>query len=102
VALLSAADEARVWRGLMRFWSSADSRQLCIFAKADLLAAVQDMNAYLDGAALTRPATSINSAFPIAFRNGATVDQKGQVVAAITLAQTGNIDWLRRILGEVD
>lgn len=105
MALLNATDESRVWRGLMRFWSSPDTRESIACTKPELLAAVQAINTYLDGAASARPATSINAAFPAATQSGGhalTTAQKGQMVAAIALGQTGNITLLRRMLGEVD
>lgn len=102
MALLSAADEARVARGLSRFWSRSDAPEPVPFLKGDLTAAVAAINAYLADAATTRPATSINAAYPVAFRNSASVAMKGLMVAVIALAQTGNLDLLRRIVGEVD
>jgi hypothetical protein len=86
----------------MRYWSRPENQAPRTFLKADLLAAVQAMNTYLDGAASARPATSINAALPTAFRNAASTEDKGVVVAAITLAQTGNLTALRAAFGEVD
>lgn len=100
MALLSSADEQRVARGLMRTWSR-DTESVTSL-KGDILAAVSAINTYLDGAGATRPATSINAAYPLAFRNAATVAQKGLLVAVIALAQTGNLALVRQILGEID
>lgn len=102
MALLSSTDELRVWRALMRYWSRPENVAPRTFSKADLLAAVQALNIYLDDASASRPATSINSAIPVAFRNAASTADKGVLVAAITLAQTGNIAALRAAFGEVD
>lgn len=105
MALLDSTDETRVYRGLMRYWSRPETREQVACNKADLLAAVQAINTYLNGAAGSRPATSINAAFPAATQSGGTAlttGQKGQLVAAIALGQTGNIQALRQWLGEVD
>lgn len=105
MTLLNSTNENRVWRGLMRFWSTPDTQESVACTKPELLAAVQAINVYLDGAASARPATSINAAFPAETRTGAhalTTTQKGQLVAAVALAQTDNIDVLKRMLGEVD
>lgn len=101
MALLSSADEQRVWRGLMRYCSA--KRIPMPFSKSQLLAGVQSLNVYLDGAATARPATSVNAAFPQpGLRDSADAAMKGLIVAVVALAQTGNIDLLRAILGEVD
>lgn len=105
MALLTGNQELQVWRGLMRFWSRPETRESIACTKPELLAAIQAQNVYLDGAASARPAQSINAAFPAATQTGGhalTTGQKGQLIAAVALAQTGNIDVLRRMLGEVD
>lgn len=102
MALLSSADELRVYRGLMRYWSRDGTRETTTNTKGEILAAVQAINVYLDGAGASRPATSINAAYPVAFRNAATTPMKGLTVAAIALAQTGNMALLRQVIGEVD
>ena len=100
--ILDANGENQVWRGLMRYWADDETRETVAIAKQDVLAAVQAQNAYLAGAVTTRPATSVNAAFPAPSQAGLTTPQKGLLTAMVALAQTGNIFALERVLGEVD
>lgn len=103
MALLTAAQIDQVWSGVMRRWSRAESNENTgSVNKNDLKAAISALNTYLDGASGTRPATSINAAFPAASQSGLSTGQKGQLVAYVALAQTGNINDLRQLLGDID
>jgi hypothetical protein len=96
MAVLSDTDRARVWRGLMRYWSRLETRQDLALTKADLRAAIDAADAWIDAAA-----TSYNSALPATARAGLTPGQKAFLLAAIVLIRI-EPGLLRAILGEVD
>lgn len=95
MAALPTNDRLRVWRGLMRFWSTALAT-LAGCTKADLQAAVNAADDWAD-----TNATSFNSALPATFRNNATSGKKALLLAVVVLARY-DVTSLRAILGEVD
>lgn len=95
MAVLPESDRLRVWRGVMRWWSStADS--LANLTKADIKAAVDAADSWVDS-----NAASYNSALPANFRNRATQGQKSILLVAVILMRY-NLDLLRRVFGEVE
>ena len=94
MAELSTEDRQRIWRGLMRLWSQ--ERAAVAIAKADLLAAVNATDTWIDD-----NQAGYNSALPEAARNGLTTAQKTLIFCAVALARV-SISLLRRVFGEVD
>lgn len=93
MANLSLEDQQKIWRGLMRYWSGSQTGIGIV--KADLLAAVQSIDTFLDN-----NSAAINNAFPVASRTGLTTDQKAILVAVVALARW-NPQFLANILGSV-
>ena len=94
MAQLPSEDRARIWRGLMRLWSS--ERAPVAVLKDELLAAVNATDAWIDD-----NQASYNAALPDAARNNLTVAQKTLLFCAVALARV-SIPFLRRVFGEVD
>jgi hypothetical protein len=98
MAQLSSDDRARIWRGLMRYWSSL--RQIIGMRKSDLLAAINATDTWIDD-----NAASYNNALPTTAKNNLTADQKTLLFCAVALMRVdpGLAVLLRRALGvEVD
>jgi hypothetical protein len=91
---LTTTDRARVYRGLMRAWSQ--DRETVSLAKADLLAAVEATDTWIE-----ENQASYNAALPLEARNNLTSLQKTVLFCAVALARAG-IPLLRRVFGEVD
>jgi hypothetical protein len=79
----------------MRYWSSV-RETLAGILKADLQAAVDAADGWVDA-----NAASYNSALPATFRVNATSGQKALLLAAVVLMRY-NVDFLKRVFGEVD
>lgn len=94
MALLPEMISQKIWRGLMRFWSSSFLQTA--FSKSELYAAVTAIDTFLDNNAV-----AINNAFPLAFRTDASVGQKAAIVAVVALARY-NPNLLQQLIGEVD
>ena len=94
MAQLDSTDRARIWRGLMRYWSNL--REVCGVSKADLLAAVVAIDVWLDD-----NAGAINAAFPVVTRTGLTASQKSLLFCCVMLMRfsPGVASLLRRALG---
>jgi len=94
MAVLSTTDRARIWRGLMRYWSNL--REVCGVSKADLLAAVDATDVWIDN-----NAASFNSALPVAARTNLTAGQKTLLFVAVALMRVspGLASLLQRALG---
>ena len=95
MANLTEADRLRIWRGLMRFWSSLQEL-VAGFVKADLKAAVDAADAWVDS-----NAASYNAALPNPFRSAATSSQKSLLLVAVILMRF-NLELLERAFREVD
>lgn len=78
MAALPNTERARVWADLMADLSRAN--EPCGVAKADLLAAVNALDAFV-----VTNAAAINNAFPVAARAGLTVPQKAKLFAGVVL-----------------
>jgi hypothetical protein len=63
-------------------WS--DARTACPFTKAQLIAAADAADTWLDA-----NKTEYNSALPVAFRNAASTEQKGLLLAYVVLVFAG-------------
>lgn len=94
MATLALADQQRIWRGLMRWLSR--KHEPCNVVKADLLAAVQAADGWVDS-----NATSYNNAIPQPARNNLTASQKALILALVVLARY-DVAALRQLAGEVD
>lgn len=94
MAVLSDTERARLWRGLMRYWSA--QREGVALTKADLRAAVDAADTWLD-----TNAASYNSALPQPARGALTTGQKALILAVAALARFAPA-VVRSILGEVD
>ena len=95
MAELSTEDLQRIWRGLMRYWSS-QHETLASISKTDLQVAVNATDTWIEDNQV-----SFNTALPDAFRNNATPTQKTLlfcVVAAMRVSQA----FARLLVGEVD
>jgi len=92
--MLTDEDRAKIWRGLMRLWSSQWQR--CTLSKAELRATVDATDVWID-----EHQASYNAALPEAAQSGLTLMQKTVVFCAVALARVG-ISWLRRVFGEVN
>jgi len=95
MAVMSDTDRARVWRGLMRYWSNKRDA-LGALTKADLRAAVDAADAWIDSAS-----ASYNSALPLPARTELTDGQKSLLLAIVVLARYAP-DLARAVVGEVD
>lgn len=94
MAELPTADRQRIWRGLMRWWSSV--WEVMALSTSELLAAVNATDAWIDA-----NQASFNSALPQAARDNLTAAQKTLLFCAVALARV-DIPTLRRLFGEVD
>lgn len=94
MAQLPEDDRLKIWRGLMRYWSSTG--EPTPFVKADLKAAVDALDTWLDDNAAT-----VNSALPQPFRGAATQEQKAVLLSAL-VAMRYTEEWLTRLVGVVD
>ena len=94
MAQLSDENRAKVWRGLMRWWSRL--HEAMALNKADLRAAVDATDNWIE----TNQAT-YNNALPEAARNNLTAAQKTLLFCAVALARV-DIPMLKRVFEEVD
>ena len=94
MAQLDSTDRARIWRALMRYWSNL--REVCGVSKADLLAAVDATDVWIDD-----NAGSFNSALPVAARTNLTATQKTLLFCCVALMRVspGLASLLQRALG---
>lgn len=83
MAALTSAERERVHRLLMRRWSG--QREACTFTKAELRAAVDAIDTWLEA-----NATTINQQFPAAFRTTATPAQKAAVLSYVAMTRFGD------------
>lgn len=98
MAELSVADRARVWRGLMRYWSV--EFETCGLTKTDLLTAVNATDTWIND-----NQGAYNSALPSAAQSGLTALQKTLLFCAVGLMRVdpGIAKLLKRALSvEVD
>jgi len=82
VAVLTDNERKNIWAALMRRWSA--ERESCGFAKADLRAAVDALDQWLED-----NAPAINSALPQPFRGAASPGDKALLLAYVTLRRYG-------------
>jgi len=95
VAELTTEDRQRVWRGLVRYWSNL-RETLGAFSKADLLAAVNDTDAWIEDNQV-----SFNAALPNPFKAQATLTQKTLLFCCVAAMRVSPA-FARLLLGEVD
>ena len=86
MAVLAAGARAGIARMIQRYWS--DQRESVAFTKAQLAAAVDAADAWVDS-----NATSYNNALPAAFRNSATTQQKAARLMYVAARRFGFTDW---------
>lgn len=95
MAVLSAGDRGKCRNAFARYLSQI--RDVTSgFSKADLLAAVNAVDDWVDS-----NAAAYNTALPAAFRTGATANQKALLLAVVVLMRS-NSGLLRRLFGEID
>lgn len=94
MATLPEADRARVWRGLMRYWSGL--RQAVDLSKAELRAAVDATDTWIDD-----NQASYNSALPSAAQASLTTAQK-TLLFCVVAAMRVSAAFARALVGEVD
>lgn len=80
MAALSTEIRENVWRALNRTITA--NKTDCSITKADLLAAVNAADTWVDN-----NAASFNSALPVAFRTWASVGMKATLLAVVALAR---------------
>lgn len=98
MAYLSDTDRARIWRGLMRYWSNL--REVMPWSAPQFRAAVNATDEWIDDNQV-----SYNAALPNPFKTNATAMQKTLLFTAVALMRVspGLAALLRRALGvEVD
>lgn len=97
MAVLPQDDRLKIWRGIMRYGSKPDTRQIWAgMTKTDLQAAVNAADDWADS-----NAASFNSALPVTFRTNASTEQKALLPALVVLARY-NPAAVRNIVGDVD
>lgn len=79
MALLPDIDRERIWRYFNRW-----NKEPCAFSKADLRAAVDATDTWIDG-----NASSYNTALPVAFRTNATALQKTILFCWVAMRRAG-------------
>lgn len=101
MAVLSDADRARVWRGLMRYWSRVS--RACPISKADGRAAVDATDVWIDGHAgnTSLDLVGYNGALPQAARDNLTVLAKTELFVAVA-SMRASPELAKKLLGEVD
>jgi hypothetical protein len=82
MAVLTETARAEVWADFMRSLSTA--REGCTISKAEMRAAVDAADAWIEA-----NAASFNSALPAAARAGLTTNQKARLLAVVTLKRFG-------------
>lgn len=95
MAVLPESDRLRIWRGLMRWWSSL-RESLASISKDDIKAAVDAADQWMDDNTV-----SFNSALPATFRTNSTASQKWLLFLAVALMRC-DLGKLRQLFGEVD
>ena len=106
MAALSVSDRQRVYRGLMRLWSR--DGVTCDFSKAQLYdpvgntGVVAETDDWIDGhSGLTGDTIGYNGALNVTMRAALTIDMKTDLFLAVAAMRRG-LDYVRRVLGEVD
>lgn len=94
MAELSETDRARVWRGLMRFWSRL--REAMALDKGELRAAVDATDGWIDN-----NQAAFNAELPAVAQAGLTAGQKALLLCAVVLMRV-DAALARRVFGEVD
>jgi hypothetical protein len=97
MATLPTEDTNRIWRGLMRYWSSVlHGETLAGITKSDLSAAVVATDAWIDANQV-----SFNNALPQPFKGNATLAQKTLLFCAVALMRV-SLGALKSLFSEVD
>jgi hypothetical protein len=79
MAVLPTLDRDRIWRFFMR-----RNKEVCNFTKADLLAAVNATDQWIDD-----NAGAFNTALPVAFRTNASLTQKTLLFCYVAMRRAG-------------
>lgn len=95
MAVLPDEDRAKIWRGIMRWWSNL-REPVGELSKADLRAAVDATDTWIEN-----NQASYNAALPEVARSALTAAQKTLLFCAVALARVG-VPMLRRVFGGVD
>lgn len=109
MAALSVADRTRIWRGAMRFWSAKlevtpNITKFDIYNPNTDTGAVADMDNWFDthGGNVAPDTIGFNGALSTIIKTNLTIQQKLLLAIAVECMRYGDVDLLRRILGEVD
>ena len=94
MAVLSEADRARIWRGLMRY-ASRELQEVAL-SKSDLRAAIDATDDWVE-----TNQGAFNSALPAAAQSSLTVAQK-TLLFCVVAAMRVDPQFARRLVGEVD
>lgn len=107
MANLSIADRTRIWRGLMRRWSS--DRVSCGFTKLDLYnpqtntGAIASVDTWVDThqGNTTPDNIGMNGSLSVAMRGALSAEQKTDILIAVVAMRRG-IEYLKSVFGEMD
>ena len=95
MATLTEEERKKIWRGLMRYWSS-DWTLMSGFNKSELMDAVDATDDWIDSNQV-----SFNTALPEPAKSNLSQAQKTLMFCAVALARI-SIPFLRKVFGEVD
>lgn len=96
MAVLSEEDRQRVWRGLMRFWSGFAGSETCALSKAELRAAVDATDTWIDN-----NQASYNTALPQPARDNLNMAQKTVLFCVVAAMRVGTA-FARALVGSMD
>ena len=95
MANLPLADRQRIWRGLMRYWSTLRVA-VGALSKSDIQDAVNATDTWIEA-----NQAAYNNALPLAARTELSQEDKTLLFCAVALARV-SIPVLRKMFGEVD
>jgi len=96
MAVLTETERAQIWRGIMRWWSAPDTQADISITKAQLRAAIDASDDWID-----TNAVSFNNSLPAAAKSGLSATQKTLLFCAVALMRV-NMTLAKQIFGEVD
>lgn len=111
MAALSTNERSNIWRGLMRYWStlpigdadrSIAALKTEIYNPANNTGMIADIDGWVDthSANTTSDSVGLNGAINSSYRAKFTTGQKGLALMAVVAMRTGNVEILKRALGQ--